>query len=321
MEAKDPVVSANRNPPAVVFCPRHAWPLTPRVFSIRCTSRTTLPQRDPPAGWGSSFSLQNGHRCPVRRRLSSAPTVAVVGVTLLLGPKSSRMTATVWFDFDAMRHRSVESPHYHIWTDALHARQLAREANNDWDRGTYVRWALSSAWTAFEGACEDALATQRLGNAFRRHLDRAFGQQGLPPLDWSKGLWYDVSRIYALRKDYVHPGTDQRRLFPPPSEADDAIRVLRAAIRDVYAQAGKGCHGGPTTMPIRPILVVLEQRCRCFKLVPMGRMPSRSGMWSLDRSMSRSDAPPEPTPSLSWTSCSTSSTSRRATFAPTGAAS
>jgi hypothetical protein len=35
----------------------------------------------------------------------------------------------------------IENNHYHIWTDALHARALAHEASNRWDRGTYVRWS------------------------------------------------------------------------------------------------------------------------------------------------------------------------------------
>ncbi len=51
----------------------------------------------------------------------------------------------------------VENNHYHLWTDALYARALSREANNRWDRGTYVRWALLTAWIALEIACQDAL--------------------------------------------------------------------------------------------------------------------------------------------------------------------
>ena len=52
--------------------------------------------------------------------------------------------------------RSVDSPHYHVWTDALYARSLARSAKNDWDLGSHVRWCVQSAWTAFEMAAEDA---------------------------------------------------------------------------------------------------------------------------------------------------------------------
>lgn len=44
----------------------------------------------------------------------------------------------------------IENNHYHIWTDALHARALSHEASNRWDRGTYVRWTLMTAWIALE---------------------------------------------------------------------------------------------------------------------------------------------------------------------------
>lgn len=137
-----------------------------------------------------------------------------------------------------MRTRSVDSPHYHIWTDALHARHLARQTADNWNRGSYVRWAVISAWTAFEAACEDALAVTKLGNRFKEELNKAFDSQSAARPDWEKGLWQDVLRIYLLRKEYVHPGTSQKGLFPATAEADDAIRVLRLAIKDTYRRAG-----------------------------------------------------------------------------------
>ncbi len=56
-----------------------------------------------------------------------------------------------------MHETRVDSLNYHLWTDALHGRALAREAENAWDRGTYVRWTVITAWTAFEVVCGDAL--------------------------------------------------------------------------------------------------------------------------------------------------------------------
>lgn len=67
----------------------------------------------------------------------------------------------------------VTSTHYHLWTDALHARALAAQSRNTWDRGAYVRWAVNTAWTVFETACEDALSTSGLGNRFKEKLDQA----------------------------------------------------------------------------------------------------------------------------------------------------
>ena len=40
--------------------------------------------------------------------------------------------------FVGLRGLTVDSSQCHLWTDALHIRQLAREAPDKWDRGTYV---------------------------------------------------------------------------------------------------------------------------------------------------------------------------------------
>jgi hypothetical protein len=53
--------------------------------------------------------------------------------------------------------RSVETPHYHVWTDALHARELARNTKDRWNRGSYVRWTIIAACTALEIACANYL--------------------------------------------------------------------------------------------------------------------------------------------------------------------
>jgi hypothetical protein len=141
--------------------------------------------------------------------------------------------------------RSVESPHYHIWTDALHARRLAREAGNEWDRGTYVRWAIGSAWTAFESTCEYLTGASGLGNRFKERLNGALDAKGLPRPDWGSGLWQDVGAIYQLRKDYVHPNVAQDRLFAPLKEAEAAIMTLRLAIKDMYVRVGKTAEPWP----------------------------------------------------------------------------
>lgn len=137
-----------------------------------------------------------------------------------------------------MNARSVETPHYHIWTDALHGRRLAREATNAWDRGTYVRWTIASAWTAFEATCEHLTDAPGLGMRFKERLNAALEAKNLPRPDWGSGLWQDVLAIYALRKDYVHPAVPQARLFSPVEEAERAITTLRLAIKDMFARTG-----------------------------------------------------------------------------------
>ena len=83
----------------------------------------------------------------------------------------------------------VDSTQCHLWTDALHARQLAREALNKWDRGTYVRMCVTTSWTALEVACQDALSCTDISYRFKENLDRAIAAASLPSLDWSTGTW------------------------------------------------------------------------------------------------------------------------------------
>ncbi len=132
----------------------------------------------------------------------------------------------------------VNTPHYHIWTDALHGRALARQAANQWDRGTYVRWTVITAWTTFEMACEDALNTTGIGRRFKDRLDDALAKVGLPAIDWGSGLWQRVARVHQFRKDCVHRNPSHQALFPEASVADEAITTLRSAMADIYTRAG-----------------------------------------------------------------------------------
>jgi len=133
----------------------------------------------------------------------------------------------------------VENPHYHLWTDALHARALAKQANNRWDRGTYVRWCVATAWTVLEMACDDALETSGIGRRFRENLDEACVAKAAASIDWGSGVWQRVSTLHQARKDFVHVNATQERLFPEFGEADLAISTVRDAITDIFNRAGK----------------------------------------------------------------------------------
>ena len=133
----------------------------------------------------------------------------------------------------------VESSHYHIWTDALHARELARQAVNRWDRGTYVRWTITTGWTALEMACEQALETNGIGRRFKEYLNAAISNKGLPPLNWGTGVWQDLLRVHSLRKDFVHINFDQEKLFPENDDAEKSIDTLRNAIKEIFLHSGK----------------------------------------------------------------------------------
>lgn len=129
----------------------------------------------------------------------------------------------------------VDSIHYHLWSDALHGRELARQAKNDWDRGTYVRWTVQTAWTAFEAVCGDTLGVTGLGMRFRERFDEAIAKMGLPPVNWGQGVWQQVLAVYGVRKEFIHiaPTVSQARLMTPTAEAESAIAVLRNGIREV----------------------------------------------------------------------------------------
>lgn len=134
----------------------------------------------------------------------------------------------------------IDSIQYHVWSDALHARQLARETKSSWDRGAYVRWAIQTAWSAFENVCTDALAVTGLGMRFRERLDKAVATKGLQPVNWGQGIWQQVLQVYGVRKEFVHvvPSISQARLMTPLAEAERAIAVLRDAIKAVSDMVG-----------------------------------------------------------------------------------
>ena len=145
----------------------------------------------------------------------------------------------------------VETPHYHLWTDALHARSLAHQANNRWDRGTYVRWCVNTSWTALEVACQDATGDPNISYSFKRNLEAALKQQNLPAIDWGKGIWQKVMTLQQTRKNYVHRFVSETDLFQNADVADDAIKTTRQALsRFIPMLSGRGHLGLPTMMTV-----------------------------------------------------------------------
>jgi hypothetical protein len=133
----------------------------------------------------------------------------------------------------------IEDNHYHLWTDALHARELARQTNNRWDRGTYVRWAIVTAWTVLEMACQDAVEDINISRRFKDNLDNALAEKSLQPLDWSRGIWQQVLKVQDLRKSCVHRFVSENRLFPPTELAETSLETVRDAVREIYAHVNK----------------------------------------------------------------------------------
>ena len=132
----------------------------------------------------------------------------------------------------------IENNHYHIWTDALHARALSHETNNRWDRGTYVRWTVMTSWVALEIACQDALEDPNISYRFKDNLNKAIEKKSLSKLDWSKGIWQQVLTLQELRKNCVHRFSQESDLFPDAKIADEVIITARKAIIEIYNHVG-----------------------------------------------------------------------------------
>lgn len=138
-----------------------------------------------------------------------------------------------------MVHRSVDTPHYHIWTDALHGRHLAKRTKNDWDRGTYVRWTIFSAWIAFELEVGDTLNIQRIAHRPFDQIEDALWNRGLQHLDRGRGIWQQVVALHDRRNDFMHQAGNQQRLFAPTADgADHAITTVRDAVMDIHKRLG-----------------------------------------------------------------------------------
>ena len=133
----------------------------------------------------------------------------------------------------------IENNHYHVWTDALHARALSHEASNRWDCGTYVRWTLMTAWIALEIACQDALKESKISYSFKDNLNKAIKEKALSKLDWGQGTWQQVLALQKLRKNCVHRFSLESDLFPDASVADNAIAIARQAITTIYKHVGE----------------------------------------------------------------------------------
>ena len=143
-------------------------------------------------------------------------------------------------DIDQPKHpKIVESHHHHLWTDALHARSLAHQAKNKWDRGTYVRWAVTTSWTVLVIACQDALNDRHIFYRFRVNVDGALLLGAFPPLDWSSGIWQRVRRLQRQRRSYIQRFLAEDDLFQEVVVADNAIVVVREAVVAIYQHVAR----------------------------------------------------------------------------------
>lgn len=133
----------------------------------------------------------------------------------------------------------IESNHYHLWTDVLHARKLAKQTRNKWDCASYVRWSIISSWIVLEIACQDALSEPNISYRFRENMDDAIKKSSLTTLNWENGIWQKVINLQKIRNNIVHRFQKENNLFSEISDADEAIFIVREAVKEIYNHTNK----------------------------------------------------------------------------------
>jgi hypothetical protein len=128
----------------------------------------------------------------------------------------------------------ITTSRYHLWNDALHARALAHQTNDNWNRGTYVRWAVTTAWAVLEMCCREALEEEKIGYRFKEDLNEAISKKGLKEIDWGSGIWQKVLELKETRRKYTHVNISQDELWPEEEIADKAISIVRDASKNIY---------------------------------------------------------------------------------------
>lgn len=128
----------------------------------------------------------------------------------------------------------ITSPRYHLCNDALHARALAKQTKDDWNRGTYVGRAVATAWSLLEMCFRDALEDEKIGYRFKEDVNKAIANKGLSPIEWESGIWQKVLDLKKVRIRYTHINIPQNELLLDAKIADDAITVAREGAKAIY---------------------------------------------------------------------------------------
>ena len=76
-------------------------------------------------------------------------------------------------------------------------------------------------------------------NRFKDDLKTAIKQTGKTGIDFGSGFWKRILEIRESRHKYTHAGGSISDRFPPASLAEEAIKVIREAIKDIYSKVGK----------------------------------------------------------------------------------
>lgn len=133
---------------------------------------------------------------------------------------------------DSLKH--INTTEFHLWTDVIHARALSCQAQNSWDRGSYVRWCIITGWTVLEMVFRQVLNDENIGYRFKEDVDKAINNLGLPSINWGEGIWQRILTLKDIRKNFIHTKLDQEKLFLDTSVAINYVQGIQSAILEMY---------------------------------------------------------------------------------------
>ncbi|MDG4597180.1 MAG: hypothetical protein P9F75_16080 [Candidatus Contendobacter sp.] len=173
----------------------------------------------------------------------------------------------------AMRRRAVDSQFSHLWSDALFAREQARDRVKNkmrvesniasvrqqqvenvelhvsryeaelqqitWDLGSYVRWTIVTGWMTFERAAVDATELPKVSSNMYENLPKAIAPNTDAAVFWARPPWPDVRKVQLERNKLIHKNLGSSDLFAGIQLAEEAIIALRSGIKVVFTTLSK----------------------------------------------------------------------------------
>jgi hypothetical protein len=177
----------------------------------------------------------------------------------------------------ALERRAIASSFSHVWSDALFARERAREEGrlvvalestlaaesnatadtktrsvrarrhshlraqihqHRWDRGAYARTCVAAAWRAF-----DRVVSTLLGGGLRgdllADLDAALQANAYLPLDRSSATWRGLVALKERRDSLLLGDCTVDSLLLDELDADDALAIVRNALKALHEHVGR----------------------------------------------------------------------------------
>ena len=150
----------------------------------------------------------------------------------------------------------------HLWSDALFARRRARESDdrsnapnkqgkdlanalqevrrnqNLWERGSFVRWTVSTAWSTMEQLFKVELGLPSL-HGIPAVLEEKMLAKGFIPIQSLSPLWLRIDGLRRERNAFTHGSLTYQQRMAPLDLADQAIRDCRSAVLDSFSCIGR----------------------------------------------------------------------------------